>query len=172
MAYPPRPIAVRIQRNVVVAPNGCWLWQKRLSRGYGRLDQVIDGRPKGGLAHRVSYELFVGPIPEGMQLDHLCHTRDRACPGGPSCLHRRCVNPEHLEPVTSAENTRRSPVNRALRTHCPQGHQYTEANTYADSKGWRRCATCVRASNTARYAKNSAKYPAAQRLRRTMRSVA
>lgn len=82
----------------------CWLWTRGTNRaGYGRLS--IKGKPT--FAYRLAYELFIGPIPEGLQLDHLCHSSDLDCVGGPSCPHRRCVNPHHLEPVTSQENTRR-----------------------------------------------------------------
>jgi hypothetical protein len=87
------------------APDRCWRWTGSVNaHGYG----VI--RPNGSdrvvRVHRVAYELFVGPIPEGLTLDHLCHSRDPDCPGGP-CVHRRCVNPAHLEPVTRSENVRR-----------------------------------------------------------------
>jgi hypothetical protein len=110
------PIKERIQSSIVIDDNGCWIWQLS-SRGplrstgrYGRI--VVNG--KNVAAHRCSYEVFVGPIPKGLHIDHLC--------GNPPC-----VNPEHLEPVTQAENSRR----RAMaNTHCPQGHEYTEQNTY------------------------------------------
>lgn len=69
---------------------GCWLWMGCCSNGYGHMRR----QKRCVLAHRFSYELHKGPIPEGLELDHLCRI--------PSC-----VNPDHLEPVTSAENTRR-----------------------------------------------------------------
>lgn len=75
--------------------DGCWLWTASLTGdGYGRISLGGKFGPMG-LAHRVAYELLVGPIPEGLELDHLCRVR-------------RCVNPEHLEPVTHAENVRRA----------------------------------------------------------------
>jgi hypothetical protein len=83
----------------------CWPWMAALGGdGYGLLGR---GGGKSVLAHRFSYEFLVGAVPEGLQLDHLCHTADSSCAGGRSCTHRRCVNPAHLEPVTSAVNKAR-----------------------------------------------------------------
>lgn len=104
---------------------GCWEWHgARNDRGYGQLR--VDGRVQS--THRLSYEIHVGPIPDGLQLDHLCRNR---------C----CCNPQHLEPVTPAVNTRRGEP--AQRTHCPRGHAYDEANTYRDARtGRRACRRC------------------------------
>lgn len=96
---------------------GCWLWTAATSKGYGSFG-MPDRRQR--LAHRLSYELLVGPIPEGLVLDHLCRVRN-------------CVNPAHLEPVTAAENTRRG----LLRTRCHRGHVIDETPT------GRRCKTCA-----------------------------
>ena len=109
---------------------GCWIWTASTTAGYGR----IDVNRKFLYAHRVAYERFVGPIPAGLQLDHLCRVR-------------RCVNPSHLEPVTSRENTLRGngvAARASAATHCPHGHPYDEANTYRDPRGWLRCRTCKR----------------------------
>lgn len=127
----PRPVAERIKSAVVVDENGCWRWQRSLNaNGYGRIGFYARG-PQ--YAHRVSYETFVGPIPEGLAIDHLCRVRD-------------CVNPEHLEPVTNRENLLRGigfAARYAATTHCPQGHPYDEANTYyRPGRGGRNCRRC------------------------------
>lgn len=128
---------------------GCWPWTGSITRkGYGRFN--LKGRMEP--AHRVAYLLFVGAIPAGLQIDHACHTADRSCPGGDSCLHRRCVNPAHLRPVTSAENTatgRTIAAMNAAKTHCKHGHEFTPENTYRISNkhgGGRACRTCIRAA--------------------------
>ena len=120
-----------------VDANGCWLWTRAVyvhRGGYGAV--TVHGSP--WRAHRLSYELLVGPIPDGMVLDHLCNVT-------------RCVNPEHLEPVTSHENTLRA---AARITHCPQGHEYSEENTYwmpkSSGKVTRVCLICRRARDRVR----------------------
>ncbi len=107
--------------------------------GYGRVwveDHVE-------LAHRAAYEHFVGPIPDGMVLDHECHNRDETCLGGSSCPHRRCVNHEHLAPKSIGENVSASPNTWGNRTHCVHGHEFTPENT-AIRRGKRSCRTCER----------------------------
>jgi hypothetical protein len=111
----------------------CWLWTAHLDKdGYGFFR--IGGKGSRNLrAHRVSYEWARGPIPETLQLDHLCRT--------PSC-----VNPEHLEPVTGRENVLRGETfaaTNAQKTHCPLGHPYDLFNTY-EYKGMRTCRACRR----------------------------
>lgn len=109
----------------------CWVWQGYTgSSGYGRL------RVEGVFcqAHRYAYELLVGPIPEGLQLDHLCRVRS-------------CVNPAHLEPVTARENKLRSvPFIRAETPNCPAGHPWDERNTRWSSSATgvaRQCRACA-----------------------------
>ena len=113
----------------------CWPWLRSVSSGgYGQF--FFEGRLH--TAHRVAYELTKGAIPEGLQLDHLCR-------------NRRCCNPDHLEPVTAAENTRRSPIHNVAKTHCPQGHPYDTANTARNrANGGRVCRTCSNAESRER----------------------
>lgn len=133
-------MTVRLARSMVYAhATGCWLWDGAIEpNGYVRFHVRTGdpGRPRRRvLVHRAAYEHFVGPIPPGLQLDHLCGVR-------------HCFNPAHLEPVTAWENTMRSTAWGALnaaKTHCPQGHPYDEANTLV-SGGRRRCRACGRAA--------------------------
>jgi hypothetical protein len=121
----------------------CWLWTGGTSEGYGMFSLA----GKQVKAHRRAYIWLVGEIPEDLQLDHVCHSVSTAiCAGGEDCMHRRCVNPAHLEPVTGLVNFLRglSPhAINAAKTHCPQNHEYDEENTY-QYQGQRRCRECAR----------------------------
>jgi len=87
-------------------PGECWPWTGFVqSNGYGVRSTHNPGETR--LAHRIAYEQLVGPIPAGLVLDHLCHTRDPDCADNDGCPHRRCCNPAHLEPVTRRENIAR-----------------------------------------------------------------
>ncbi|MEU8886711.1 HNH endonuclease [Streptomyces sp. NPDC048442] len=135
-------LTCRLFGNAVAAKSGCIIWTGATNADrYGRLK--VDGAECA--THRVAYTLVVGPIPQGLHLDHLCHTRDTTCPGGRTCLHRRCINPYHLEPVTGRINILRgraaSAVN-AVKTKCPRGHLYDVANTRVDKNGKRHCRAC------------------------------
>lgn len=111
---------------------GCWLWSGGKSGpGYGAFWWGGRMRP----AHIIAYTVLVGPVPSGLDLDHV---RARGC------RHRHCVNPAHLEPVTRSENCRRGDMDRySMRTHCKWGHPFDEANTYLHPRG-RQCRECVR----------------------------
>lgn len=141
----------RIQRKIAVADNGCWHWTGSVnSRGYGQTS--INGVSRS--AHRVTWQLLVGPIGDGLQIDHQCHNQSTDCPGGVTCLHRRCCNPAHLEPVEPVINSRRSPYNH--KTHCLRGHAMTDENTIVRTRrqdGYviRNCRTCA---NSARREKD------------------
>lgn len=121
-------IRLRILRNIEVVGD-CWIWQRYIEpKGYGRC--YVKGL--GQLAHRVSYQVFVGPIPDGYELDHLCRERS-------------CCNPDHLEPVTHDENMRRG--HNATKTHCTRGHQLTGPNVrllLRKGKHVRICRACER----------------------------
>lgn len=108
------------------APGGCWAWTGgRNDDGYGI---AVVAKETQRNAHRVAYEWLVGPVPEGLVLDHLCRVR-------------HCVNPEHLEPVTQQENVQR--YTRTI-TACRQGHEFTPENTRTYG-GKRQCRTCANA---------------------------
>lgn len=112
----------------------CWLWIGGTGRdGYGRFktgDQMH-------AAHRWAYENFVGRIPGGLTIDHVLAR---------GCVNHNCVNPAHLEPVTTRENSLRAPTSlnalNVAKTACPQGHEYNEANTYLTPDGRRDCRAC------------------------------
>jgi hypothetical protein len=120
-------------------PGGCWLWVGKIdSYGYGqfRIGLRADRTRRMVAVHRFAYELEVGPIPEGLTIDHLCRIR-------------RCVNPAHLEPVTARVNNLRADgtsARNAKKTHCPRGHAYDLLNTYVDPDGRRHCRACKRAA--------------------------
>ena len=111
----------------------CWLWTGYIApNGYGKSSE--------GWAHRLVYEEWVGPIPDGFDLDHLCRVR-------------RCVNPQHLEPVTRKVNLRRSPLvgrNSHPSPTCRRGHVRTPENTYVRPNGRRECRTCMGISQSRR----------------------
>lgn len=110
----------------------CWIWQGTVNNnGYG----WISNNKRGLLVHRVAYELLIGPIPQGLDLDHRCRVL-------------RCCNPTHLEPVTHQENMRRGA--RAQQTHCKRGHPFDETNTERRSNGQRRCRVCSQANRRER----------------------
>lgn len=111
-------------------PHGCWLWTgARSGEGYGTF--MVEGRTT--LVHRFAYELLVGPIPDGLHIDHV---RARGC------RNRNCVNPGHLEPVSLVENLMRGDTvstRNAAKTHCPYGHDYD--GRYPN--GYRYCRRCA-----------------------------
>lgn len=119
----------RFMDKVVLEPSGCWRWISTMAgpkSTYGQF--AIKGKKIP--AHRVAYVMFVGEIPTGLELDHLCR-------------NRWCVNPAHLEPVTHTENMQRG--SRAMRAHCIRGHKYTPENIYTrKNRGGRECKECNR----------------------------
>ena len=131
----PTPVAERLWRRVQRGgPTDCWLWLGATNgNGYGVIGR--GGRGTQTYVHRVVWELERGPIPDGLQVDHLCRVK-------------MCVNPRHLAVVTAAENNRRSMSATAIharKTHCPAGHPYDEVNTYRPpgQPNSRMCRACM-----------------------------
>ncbi len=120
-----------IWENVIVT-DGCWQWTGNvLANGYGLFSRQSHARS----AHRWFYQLLVGPVPDGLVLDHLCRNRS-------------CVNPAHLEPVTCKENVLRGigpSARNAAKTRCSRGHEYTLATTRIKADGDRDCKVCAKA---------------------------
>lgn len=112
----------------------CWLWMgAHRKRGDGNLQLGLrsNGTRASVFSHIFAYTLLRGPVPEGLELDHLCRLP-------------QCVNPDHLEPVTHRENVRRG-LGGVLKTHCPSGHTYDTENTYYRTvNGYRICRACRR----------------------------
>lgn len=121
----------------------CWQWIGfRTPKGYGLCSLVIDGKDTTRRAHRLAYEYLIGPIPDGLEIDHLCRNTG-------------CVNPWHLEPVTKQVNIARSIEDRALRNTCKRGHWRTPENTRTyvrsrDGAQMRTCRICAAESALAR----------------------
>lgn len=139
----PEGVLARLLPKTAAGPGGCLIWTAATNDGYG----AINVKNKNRRAYRVAYELMVGPIPDGLHLDHTCHNRDTSCSGGSTCIHRRCVNPHHLEPVPPGVNALRSQntlVGRNVRrTTCTHGHPFDEANTHIrPDSGGRVCRRC------------------------------
>ena len=121
----------RFFAKVTPGANGCWIWTGAcVGNGYGHFRVPPHGRRE--YVHRIAYEMLIGDIPDGLELDHICRVR-------------ACVNPWHLEPVTHRENVlrgRAASAFNAVKTHCPQGHPYDDANTYRWRENKRRCRVC------------------------------
>ena len=132
----------------VAQSDECWYWQGAVDHttGYGKF--YAAGRIHG--AHRWMYEMHSSSeIPAGLVIDHICHNGS-GCAGGSSCMHRRCVNPDHLALATHAENISRGEASKKA-THCHNGHPLDGDNLYVDPKGTRHCRICGRARTRAWY---------------------
>ena len=130
------PARERFETHIKKLDNDCWKWVGEINKdtGYGHHITSNDATKKDHLAHRYSYELYVGKIPKGLTLDHLCR-------------NRWCVNPEHLEITTLKENILRGVSQAAInarKTHCIRGHQLSGNNLYITPKDSRRqCKKCI-----------------------------
>jgi hypothetical protein len=128
----------------------CWIWQRaKLPRGYGVAK--VGGQIRR--AHCVAYEVSVGPIPDGLELDHLCRVT-------------ACINPTHLEAVSHEVNCLRGKAPSAFnakKTHCKHGHEFTVENTIIerrpDGRERRRCRACARRHRNNNWAKNHPRNP-------------
>ena len=123
-------------KRVEIDENGCWIWKGALgTSGYG----IATLRRKAKVAHKFFYEALIGPVEKGHHLDHTCEVRV-------------CCNPKHVVPRTPLEHVRR---HAAAQTHCKQGHEYTEENTYwrKSPSGFpaRACKQCRRESSLRSY---------------------
>jgi hypothetical protein len=130
-------IRKRFERGYMpVTESGCWIWIRRTDR-YG----TIFHNGKSRKAHRVAYELYRGPIPNGMSIDHLCRV---------TC----CVNPDHLEAIPLRENILRGsnpPATNHKKTHCKRGHFLSGNNLYVKPAGERVCKTCRRLTRSKKW---------------------
>lgn len=121
----------KLMRRISVQADGCWNWTGPTNRnGYGW------GQQRAGQPYRVMHRIMWedannAPVPDGLQLDHLCR-------------NRLCCNPQHLEPVTGSENTTRQDHANRRKDTCPKGHPFDEANTINTKRGRRVCRECER----------------------------
>lgn len=126
---------------------GCWLWTAHINlKGYA---QFFWGKQKR--AHRVAYEELIREIPEELVCDHICETR-------------HCVNPNHMQIISSQENIRKSPKWEGRKTHCPYGHPYAGDNLKIDKRGHRECRACRRKRNRENWRKAHARLALALRV--------
>lgn len=135
----PRPASERFHGKYAIDPEtGCWNWTGYVAEhGYGTIGETVaPGRSRSLYAHRISYEIHKGPIPEGLVVDHMCN-------------NRRCVNPDHLQAITHRENVLRSPHPLFARRRvglCIRGHDMTDpTNVYIrPDNGRKMCKACTR----------------------------
>jgi hypothetical protein len=150
------PILERFLEKIQKDPaTECWNWRKPSCDGYGRID-VTNTPHSSALAHRVGWELFEGPIPEGLILDHRCRNRG-------------CVNPDHLRPCTSLENIYApGSLHNGAKTHCKRGHKFTRKNTYyyGPHKTTRACKKCKK-----EYHRRRRQAPVKQKARQTVQQT-
>lgn len=153
-------LAEKIESRITVNDSGCWVYPTKNSDDYARISVKSETTKSGYTTvrpSRVMYEVQVGPIPPGMELDHV---KSRGC------TSTACCNPAHLETVTGRENKLRGDTvaaRNAAKTHCPQGHLYDEANTYYSPDGSRLCRACHREKKALRRWLDGAGLPSSER---------
>ena len=165
--------------DVTVQPNGCWFVVGTIQKKRGYCTVYVPAPVKRQyLAHRLAYEAFVGPIPDGAWIDHTCHNADTACPGGiDDCKHKRCCNPDHLEATSPSLNTERGMQRPALALKprnwrrnrlprhagiCRHGHRdaYVERpDPQGKRKRIRYCGECMRIRAAERWQRTKANRP-------------
>jgi hypothetical protein len=155
----PERVVERIKSRISVNENGCWIWPgAQTMEGYGRIGWTGEAGKTWRLTHRAVYEALVGPIPEGHDMDHVCHDPRECQPERfADCPHHGCCNPAHLRPVTRRENLLRGgtiSAERRATEQCPQGHPYDGENTLVSPQGQRQCKECTYERNRAYYWKN------------------
>jgi hypothetical protein len=149
-----------LSRSIPEPTSGCWLWLgiANAKNGYGYAPLGRRGCTR--LSHRLSYEVFVGPIPPGLHIDHRCSTK-------------LCVNPDHLEAVTQQVNNQRQRHSNQFRsvTACVNGHPFDADNTYLRPTGGRACKTCIAQRSAAWSANNRSRRAAHTRAYRARRKA-
>lgn len=131
----------KLEKKIIIKKDGCWIWQGAIFKGNkykGDYGQIRIGRRSSSKllkAHKICYEYYIGPVPTGFELDHLCH-------------NTLCVNPKHLEAVTHKVNCQRRKDSRL--PYCKHGHKYTKETIYINTRGIRECKICKH-SNSKRW---------------------
>ena len=137
----PARVVTRALERREITPGGCWVWTGPTLKGYGQTVYKVRGRQFSVYIHRLVYTHLVGDPGDMTQLDHACHDPETCMVPPLECPHRRCFNPDHLEPVTNEENSLRGRTLIAVnvaKTHCGTcGEPYDEANTYRLTRIWR-----------------------------------
>lgn len=152
-------VMYQLETRMQVQPNGCWHYTGKITvNGYAEFTHGLGKakRFKKAPGHRAVYLWFKGAIPDGYVVDHMCHNEAlNDCTNPETCMHKRCLNPEHLRAITYSDNSKAgAPISYNNRTHCLHGHELTENNIgyriqskSPTSPKYRYCKTCVNGKN-------------------------